>query len=231
LNIKLSKRLSFILKLVPSVGDVFYDLCCDHGHLGISVAKIHSYKKVFLIDQVKSIIDKISHDYLSEINLNSPIIDIQCLDARKLKIDQDLKNIISIAGVGGELAIKMVDNLLGQMGFDDILVISAHNNVSKLRSYLIEKKLELLEEGLIEDNKKFYEVLVVRKSMLSKSNISIILNFDNLQSEKIDIMNYYNQQISYLKTKIQYSDDSSFEGTLNAYIASKMKLNSLQFNL
>lgn len=221
---KLSKRLSFILKLAPSSGDAFYDLCCDHGQLGYAVAATCDYKEIFLIDQVKSIIDKISKNSLASDIPKSVAINYRCLDARKLKIDQNYKNVISIAGIGGELAIKMVENLLEQLKETDTLVISAHNNINKLRAYLIEKNLNLVDEGLIADNKKFYEVIVINKLALGTSNITTVFNPINEHSDSSDIDMYYEQQITYLETKLQFSKDPFYEEILKCYSASKSQL-------
>ena len=225
MTIKLSKRLSFILKFIPSSADVFYDLCCDHGLLGIAVGQSYNYQEINLVDQVPSIIDKISKQSLPSDIPNAVQINFICQDARNLKLNESYKNIISIAGIGGELAMKMIENLKGHLKETDSLVVSVHNNIHKLREYLIHNNFELIDEGLVEDNKKFYEVLVLKISKLAKSNVTITFSPKVDRSELSEILSYYNQQIIYLKTKIKFNPDTFYEEILKSYSASKSKLN------
>jgi len=225
MTIKLSKRLSFILKFIPTSADVFYDLCCDHGQLGLSVGTSYNYQEINLVDQVPSIIDKISKEKLPSDIPSRVQVNYICQDARNLKLNENNKNVISITGIGGELSIKMIENLIGHLKETDTLVLSVHNNIHKLREYLIDNKFELIDEGLVEDNKKFYEVLVLKISKLTKSNITISFPPKIDRSELFDILNYYNQQIVYLKIKIKFNPDTFYEEILKSYSASKSKLN------
>jgi tRNA (adenine22-N1)-methyltransferase len=220
---KISKRLSFILNLIPETADVFYDLCCDHAQLGIAVAHKYSYQTINLVDQVRVIMDKVSKvledSYIpSDVSINSI-----CLDARKLIIDKNYVNVISIAGIGGELTIKIIDNLFPQLKKTDILVLSAHNNIHKLREYLIKNDFHILRQGLVKDNDKFYEVLVLKFIKSQKSNIDITFNHRDELSNTSDVLAYYDEQISYLNNKILYNPDSYYEEILKSYSASKSK--------
>lgn len=225
MNPKISKRLSFILNLIPETSDVFYDLCCDHAQLGIAVAHKYSYQTVNLVDQVPVIMDKVSKtlkdSYIPEgVNINSI-----CLDARDLIIDKNFNNVISIAGIGGGLTIKIIDNLLPQLKSTDILVLSAHNNIHKLREYLIENDFYTIKQGLVKDNDKFYEVLVLKLLKSQKSNIDITFNHKDDLSNTSDVLAYFDEQISYLKNKIVYNPDTIYEDILKSYSASKSKIN------
>ena len=222
---KLSKRLTFILKFIPPYADVFYDLCCDHGYLGIAVAHTYSYSSVNLIDQIPSIMEKVSNKIKGSYIPTKTKITSTCLDARKIRIKNDGINVVSIAGIGGELTIKIIDSLLLQLKSTDILVLSAHNNIHKLRQYLINNNFNLVKEGLVKDNGKFYEVLVLRYRKSQKSNIGLVFcNSDDLSSN-IDVLGYYDEQIAYLENKVLYNPNSNYEEIIKSYSASKSKIN------
>lgn len=219
---KLSKRLEYISTFLPTDYDVYYDLCCDHGQLGFHIAHKEIFNVVNLIDRVPSIVNDLKKSPLASDIPDSVIINYICLDACHLKIDKSYKNVISIAGIGGELTIKMVENLLDQLDSNDLLVISAHNNLHKLRRYLLSSDLEVTKEGLVEENKKFYEVIALKRS--NNSNTTKIIEFSGEKSEVRKYETYYNQQVSYLEKKLLHALDKDNEELLKLYKSSKSKL-------
>lgn len=100
---KLSHRLQLILDQALPHEDL-WDLCCDHGQLGAEALNLNRFKKIYLVDQVPSIIENLKIVYSS-----SPMT-ILCSDASK--ISQELYGNVVIAGVGGLNMKVIVDELI-----------------------------------------------------------------------------------------------------------------------
>lgn len=221
---KLSKRLSYIAKFIDNNGGHFYDLCCDHGQLGLFVLKNYSFKTYNLIDQVPDIINNLSSSLKDSDIPNSNFLNLICLDATMLRIVNSNQNIIVMAGIGGELTIRIIANLLNQITEKDILILSPHNNLLKVRTYLRDNGFSLIAEGLVEDNNKFYEVIKVQKLASVLRPITLSGKYMKESSDNGELKKYYEEQILYLETKLKYTENNFYKESLKEYIASKNKL-------
>ena len=220
---KLKGRLEYILSTIENNDGHFYDLCCDHGHLGLNVLKLYDFSKIFLIDQVPVIIEKLSLN-IKDSDIPMPErLNIICLDATILKLKENKVNTILIAGIGGDLAIKILENLLPQLSIDDTVIISPHTELLKVRSYLRSSSLRLVSEGLVKERHKYYEVI---KLKLSPAYEKVSLIGDRLieKSNKKELLEYFDEQIKYYELKRKYSNKVIYEETLKEYKASKIKL-------
>ncbi|WP_019615146.1 tRNA (adenine(22)-N(1))-methyltransferase [Psychromonas ossibalaenae] len=187
---KLSLRLQQIDSMVNREYDHIWDCCCDHGFLGINLLQRRAAKTVHFVDIVpdllKQIEDRLNSDFAKKLQLNT--WHAHCVDAAALPVDlysnEPLKDkhLVIIAGVGGELLIELMLSLLERFSDYQVefLLCPVHHNY-KVRQFLIEQKLGLINESLICDNKRYYEVLhVAVDAPLPVSNVgSIMWDFNN----------------------------------------------------
>lgn len=219
----LKGRLEYLLRTIDNNHGHFYDLCCDHGHLGLNVLKHYNFSKIFLIDQVSEIIDKLSVKIKDSDIPEAKRINIICLDAKILKIQNEFINTIFIAGIGGELTIKILENLIPQLKDEDRVIISPHTDLVKVRRYLQDSTLHLISEGLVKERNKFYEVLkLTTDRSFEKSSLTGIGLYKN--SDKKDLTEYFDEQIKYYELKSAHLEKVEYEETLKEYKASKNKL-------
>lgn len=218
---KLGKRLKALYDLVDCEDMIFYDLCCDHGHLGINVYLEKKPIKVILNDQVQSICENLENTLGSHITNGG--ISVFCKSATQIKLDIEKRKFLVVAGVGGDLVIKILENLIPQLNSDDFILVSPHSKIHKVRSFLIKNKFTSIGEKLIEENNKFYEMLIVQKNDL-KSNISTIgdqIWLDDYSKSHTCLSEY----IKYYKVKFKHNDDKSIKLIFSDLIALKNKLN------
>ena len=158
---KISKRLQQIEKMVTSQYDHIWDCCCDHGLLGFSLLSSQASSKVHFVDIVPELIAELETK-LERFCPNSSWL-THCLDVAKLPLTQyQGKHLIIIAGVGGDLMIQFIE-VLNQQYQNlnlDYLLCPVHHQYS-LRKKLIKLNFSLKDEVLIEENKRFYEVLLI----------------------------------------------------------------------
>ena len=83
------------------------------------------------------------------------------------------KHLVIIAGVGGDLMIKFIEDIFKKHKSlkIDFLLCPVHHQFL-LRSKLIALDFSLKDEKLVEENNRFYEVLLVSSNSESNSKIS-----------------------------------------------------------
>lgn len=203
--LKNSKRIESILKLVPSSNDVLWDLCCDHGNIGLSASKHHQQMNIKFVDQVQSIIDKLNNR-LVEIKDNR--LSTICESATLVNYNNDLKNTFLIAGVGGDLTIKILKQILSTNNtVKNTFIISPHNNISNVREYLVSSGLKLETEILVEDNNQFYEMIVLNNS---SAKVPTKFGHEIWKTMDEDHQLYIKNELKHLEKKLEYSKEKSF---------------------
>lgn len=200
----MSKRIQCIQSLVSKDNKLIYDLCCDHGQIAWP---FHYFAEVIYVDIVPAIVKRLKKK-VSDI----PFVEVLQEDCTHLKMKNKYKTII-LAGIGGDLSIKILNNLIPQMLHSDEIIISAHKNIDKLRAFLHKSNLGLLEEWIIEDNGQFYEIF--KMSLSSHRNITLFGDLQFQNKNKTDQINFLKKQISFYKIKSEFN--SSFVTQLNKY--------------
>lgn len=160
-NLKLSKRLQQIQNMVTSQYDHIWDGCCDHGLLGFSLLTSQANSTVHFID----IVPKLMVNLESKLKRFCPSLPwkTHCIDVATLPLAQyQGKHLVIISGVGGDLMIQFIDAIYQQNKNlnIDFLLCPVHHQFS-LRQKLITLNFSLKDEVLIEENQRYYEILLV----------------------------------------------------------------------
>lgn len=167
----LSRRLAVIDSLIGEQYDEVWDCCCDHGLLGIELIKRKAAPMVNFVDIVPNLMTELE----TKLTLFSPWQtkphwQVLCQDVATINLNPNQKNMIVIAGVGGELLLSLVKNILTHYSQTAQLhnnrqaqplefIICPVHHAYTLRSGLRKLKLGLKNEVIVTENKRFYEVL------------------------------------------------------------------------
>jgi len=170
--IKLSHRLQSISDLITQPYDHIWDCCCDHGHLGIHLLIDKKAPNIHFVDVVPSLMTELEatlsqHFFSDKLNTldnkTPPQWHVHCMDMSQLPLsDHSGKHLVVIAGVGGELTqtlIKAVISNNPNISFD-FLLCPVHQ-LFELREYLGKGDFSMIDEKLVEENRRFYEILHV----------------------------------------------------------------------
>lgn len=155
-HVKLSPRFkAFVDHSIPD--EPFWDLCCDHGYVGLEIFLSKRCPEVHLVDQVPHIMKKIE-SYLSDNQLDKTGIFLHTIKAEKL--DSPLLGTVLIAGVGG----KSIQIILAQLLKLNLLqakrlLLSPHTDIKAFTEiveseqfkthYSLTEKISLDEGGII----------------------------------------------------------------------------------
>lgn len=137
-----------------------WDCCCDHGYLGIKILAQELCEQVYFVDQARHLID----DLQQRLKVY-PADRYQAFtaDAGQLQLAPDKRPLIIIAGIGGELSIDIIHQILhNHQGHSLDFLFCPTTTQFDLREYLAEKPFELLHETMVTEKGRDYEIICAR---------------------------------------------------------------------
>jgi len=166
--LKTGLRLQQIQKMLSKRYDHIWDCCCDHGLLGFNLLNTQMAQHVHFVDIVPELLAEIRHTLEKHWQGPQHAWHVHCIDVAQLPIkdfsiaEQADSHLIIIAGIGGELLIELLHALLPLCAdyHLEFILCPVHHNY-KLRQFLIAHDFGLIDERLVFENKRGYEILHV----------------------------------------------------------------------
>ncbi|WP_076410626.1 tRNA (adenine(22)-N(1))-methyltransferase TrmK [Shewanella sp. UCD-KL12] len=163
---KISQRLQQIDKMINQHYDHIWDCCCDHGLLGARLLKRETANTIHFVDVVDTLMLELEgklQRFFPQSGVSNKRWQVHCMDVAHLPLeaeDSQESHLIIIAGVGGELVTDLVKALLARYPAKalEFILCPVHHNYL-VRTELATLQLGLVNECLVEENKRFYEVL------------------------------------------------------------------------
>ncbi|MBQ4833317.1 tRNA (adenine(22)-N(1))-methyltransferase TrmK [Pseudoalteromonas sp. MMG010] len=204
----LSKRLSAINMRVTAPTDVVWDCCCDHGQLGLSLLARDAAKQIRFVDIVPDIMHQLTKK-LSGLNNLSPSCNktqswqVLCQDVGNIRLDDNAQHVIIIAGVGGELLLELVKQIVANNDHTNLansrFIVCPVLHTYHLREGLKQLGFGLLHEQIVLENKRFYEVLEVSFNSNNALSLTGSLMWDFTQASHViyhqQLLRHYNKMV------------------------------------
>ena len=149
----LSKRLKVVLDYIEN-DDIVADIGCDHGYLGIACIE-KGIRFVQLIDNKEG---PLSSAKANLTNYDSDKYELTLSDG--LDLINHSVNTVVICGMGGELIVDIINNHLDIVKNMKKVIVQANTKINYLRKYLSEHSLKIVDESIVEDMDKIYEIIV-----------------------------------------------------------------------
>ncbi len=156
---RLSDRLQTIANFIPK-NTIVGDIGTDHGYIPIYLIENEISKKVIATDISKNSLDKI----------------INCVKGTKYEKDIDMRlgdgldpikpfevDTVVIAGMGGLLIRDILDKDKDKRDSITNFILQPNIATEELRKYLYENNFEIVDEKLVKEDGKFYEVIWAKK--------------------------------------------------------------------
>lgn len=156
---RLSDRLQTIANFIPK-NTIVGDIGTDHGYIPIYLIENKISKKVIATDISKNSLDKI----------------INCVKGTKYEKDIDMRlgdgldpikpfevDTVVIAGMGGLLIRDILDKDKDKRDSITNFILQPNIATEELRKYLYENNFEIVDEKLVKEDGKFYEVIWAKK--------------------------------------------------------------------
>ena len=158
-NIQLSKRLQYVADFITP-GLVLADIGTDHGFIPIYMVLADKSPKAFAMDINEGPLERAT-EHIEEKGLGDKI-ETRLSDGLQ-KLNGNEAESVLIAGMGGSLVIKILDE--GKHALEGVkeLVLSPHTEADLVRGYLKTTDFVIEKEGMVIDAGKYYVVIKARR--------------------------------------------------------------------
>lgn len=126
-----------------------YDLCCDHGMIGLWILESQKSSSLTLVDCVHEIVKQLD-EKIARFGSHLPI-KTQAQDASKINIPEQQANVV-IAGVGGRKIIRILSAIYQNDFRDHNLILNPAAPSPELESFLKERGLDFCQREITENN-------------------------------------------------------------------------------
>lgn len=154
---ELSKRLNAVASLVTEGASVA-DIGTDHGYIPIYLVKQGIINKAIAMDVNEGPLERARMHIIGyglknqiEVRLSNGFAKLQCGE-----VDTAI-----IAGMGGGLTIRIL--MEGKEVVDSLsyLILQPQSEIDEVRKYLWEQNLKILREDMVQEDGKFYPIMLV----------------------------------------------------------------------
>lgn len=153
-KIRLSAALNWI-----NVDDYLADIGCDHGYLAIDALK-KGIRFVQLVDNKKGPLD-VARINLEKNNLLNTNVKLT-LASGLTELDP-LVDTVAILGMGGELITHILEESKAKNLKIKKYIFEANTKIPVLRKYLFDNNYQIIEEKIVKENGKYYELILASK--------------------------------------------------------------------
>jgi len=186
-NQQLSYRLETVAGFIPN-GARLADIGSDHAYLPCILANRKGISFAIAGEVVKGPFDSAKEQILASEVGDS--VEARLGDGLAVIEPSDNITAISICGMGGDLISKILESGYQEQKLDTVerLVLQPNNGERKLRKWLLSHDYIIIDETIIEENEKIYEILVAEKADVIESYTELEYTFGRyLLKEKNDI--------------------------------------------
>ena len=162
----ISKRLELVASFVPQ-GAVLLDVGSDHAYLPIELVERAQIKSAIAGEVVegpyKSAVKNVESHNLKE------RIQVRLANGLAAFEEADQVSVITIAGMGGRLIATILKEGLEKLANVERLILQPNNREDDLRIWLQANGFQIVAESILEEEGKFYEILVVESGQMKLS--------------------------------------------------------------
>ena len=166
----ISKRLELVASFVPQ-GAILLDVGSDHAYLPIELVERGQIKSAIAGEVVEgpyqSAVKNVEAHGLKE------KIQVRLANGLAAFEETDQVSVITIAGMGGRLIARILEEGLDKLANVECLILQPNNREDDLRIWLQDNDFQIVAESILEEAGKFYEILVVEAGQMKLSDIDI----------------------------------------------------------
>lgn len=185
----LSNRLQKMADFV-SENSIVGDIGCDHGYIPIYLIENNISKKVIAVDISENSLEK-TIEFVKTNNYEKDI-DIRLGDGLDKILPFEIDTVV-IGGMGGLLIRDILDKDRKKTNTITHFILQPNIAVNELRKYLYENNFEIIDEALVKEENKFYEIIYakkgkayIEKEIYYEIGQKLIENQDSLLNEFIE---------------------------------------------
>lgn len=162
----ISKRLELVAFFVPQ-GAILLDVGSDHAYLPIELVERGQIESAIAGEVVEgpyqSAVKNVEAHGLKE------KIQVRLANGLAAFEEADQVSVITIAGMGGRLIARILEEGLDKLANVERLILQPNNREDDLRIWLQDNDFQIVAESILEEAGKFYEILVVEAGQMKLS--------------------------------------------------------------
>ena len=162
----ISKRLELVASFVPQ-GAILLDVGSDHAYLPIELVERGQIEGAIAGEVVEgpyqSAVKNVEAHGLKE------KIQVRLANGLAAFEEEDQVSVITIAGMGGRLIARILEEGLDKLANVERLILQPNNREDDLRIWLQDNGFQIIAESILEEAGKFYEILVVEAGQMKLS--------------------------------------------------------------
>ena len=166
----ISKRLELVASFVPQ-GAILLDVGSDHAYLPIELIEGGQIESAIAGEVVEgpyqSAVKNVEAHGLKE------KIQVRLANGLAAFEEADQVSVITIAGMGGRLIARILEEGLDKLADVERLILQPNNREDDLRIWLQDHGFEIVAENILEEAGKFYEILVVEAGQMKLSSSDV----------------------------------------------------------
>jgi tRNA (adenine22-N1)-methyltransferase len=222
---RLSKRLQSIADCVKYY-DTIADIGCDHGKLSVYLATKGRCDKVLATDISAKSLEK-TQKLAQRKNISDKVTTL-CGDGLEPLIQYGQKvDLAIIAGLGGYEIIKIIER---DISFIERYILSPQQNVNILRKRLNEFGYKIINDFIVLDKAKFYDIIEIEKGYQELNELELEWGIGNLKNPSRDFIAYLDKKINLLTQA--YNNAKFYQETLKKELDTAISLkNSIIWRL
>ncbi|PYF04288.1 tRNA (adenine(22)-N(1))-methyltransferase [Ureibacillus chungkukjangi] len=206
---KLSKRLETVASFVPT-GAVVADIGSDHAYLPCYLVHNGVVTKAIAGEVVKGPFDSA----LKQVKLEGleDNITVRLADGLKAIEESDNVDTITIAGMGGPLIVSILEKNPHALKTVTRLILQPNIHAKVIRQWAIRNQWAVLEEVILKEDEKIYEVLVLQRGEMELTEQEILLGKHLIASKTDVFIEKWSKEIDNWKrilTSIERADDTT----------------------
>ena len=139
-------------------GNILADIGTDHGYVPISLVQRKKIPKAIAMDVNKGPLQR-ACEHIADSQLEE-FIETRLSDGvKKLKVGE--VDSILIAGMGGELVIRILSDGMDVCRSVKELILQPQSELEKVRQFLRENNLKIIDEDMVIEDGKYYPMMKV----------------------------------------------------------------------
>lgn len=162
----ISKRLELVASFVPQRA-ILLDVGSDHAYLPIELVERGQIEGAIAGEVVEgpyqSAVKNVEAHGLKE------KIQVRLANGLAAFEETDQVSVITIAGMGGRLIARILEEGLDKLANVERLILQPNNREDDLRIWLQDHGFQIVAESILEEAGKFYEILVVEAGQMNLS--------------------------------------------------------------
>ena len=162
----ISKRLELVASFVPQ-GAILLDVGSDHAYLPIELIERGQIESAIAGEVVEGPYQSAVKNV--EVHGLKEKIQVRLANGLAAFEETDQVSVITIAGMGGRLIARILEEGLDKLANVERLILQPNNREDDLRIWLQDHGFEMVAESILEESGKFYEILVVEAGQMKLS--------------------------------------------------------------